>query len=74
MREVSIEPPSVDSVPAVREFSDVLPTDLPGLPSERDIDIAIHLESGTKPISIPPYRMAPAELWELSIKLGDLLG
>ena len=74
MREVSIEPSFVDSAPVVREFSDVFPTDLPGLPPERDIDFAIDLESGIKPISIPPYRMAPIELWELSIQLGDLLG
>ena len=60
MREVSIEPPSVDSVPAVREFSDVFPTDLPGLPSRRDFDFAIDLEPDTKTISIPSYRMASA--------------
>ena len=74
VRDVSIEPQSVDSVPVVREFSDVFPTDLPGLPSERDIDIAIYLEPGTKPIFIPSYRMTPAELWKLSIQLDDLIG
>ena len=58
----------------IREFGDVFPTDLPGLPSERDIDIAIYLESGTKLISIPLYRMAPAKLWEFNIHLEDLLG
>ena len=40
---------------------------------ERDIDFAIDLEPGTRPISIPPYRMAPAELRELSVQLKDLL-
>ncbi|XP_004242076.2 uncharacterized protein [Solanum lycopersicum] len=73
IRDVSREGPSVDSVPVVREYADVFPTDLPGLPPERDIDFAIDLEPGTRPISIPPYRMAPAELTELSVQLKDLL-
>ncbi|KAH0660902.1 hypothetical protein KY289_029650 [Solanum tuberosum] len=74
VRDVSREGSSVDSVPVVREFADVFPTDLPGLPPDRDIDFAIDLEPDTRPISIPPYRMAPAELRELSAQLEDLLG
>ena len=31
------------------------------------------MEPGTKPISIPPYRMAPTELKELKDQLQDLL-
>jgi len=57
----------------VQEFLDVFPSDLPGVPPDRDIDFAIDLEPGTKPISIPPYRMAPAELKELKDQLQDLL-
>ena len=48
----------------VQEFLDVFPSDLPGVPPDRDIDFAIDLESGTKPISIPPYRMALTKLKE----------
>ena len=59
VRDVSREGPTVDSVPIVREFADVFPADLPGLPPDRDIDFSIEVEPGTKPISIPPYRMAP---------------
>ena len=57
----------------VQEFLDVFPSDLPGVPPDRDIDFAIHLEPGTKPICIPPYRMALAELKELKDQLQDLL-
>ena len=57
----------------VCEFSEVFPTDLPGMPPDRDIDFCIDLEPGTRPISIPPYRMAPAELRELKEQLQDLL-
>ena len=54
IRDTSVEPPSMDSVPVVHEFLDVFPSDLPGVPPNRDIDFAIDLEPGTKPISIPP--------------------
>ena len=57
----------------MNEFSDVFPKELPGLPPEREIDFAIEVLSDTKPISIPPYRMAPAELKELKEQLKDLL-
>ncbi|XP_069151096.1 uncharacterized protein [Solanum lycopersicum] len=64
--------PSIDSVPVVNEFLDVFPEDLPGVPPLREIDFGIDLEPDTKPISIPPYRMAPAELKELKVQLKDL--
>ena len=38
-----------------------------------EILIFVDLESGTRPISIPPYRMAPAELRELKEQLQELL-
>ncbi|XP_069145451.1 uncharacterized protein [Solanum lycopersicum] len=65
--------PSIESVSIVREFLDVFPVDLPGMPPDRDIDFCIDLESDTRPISIPPYRMASAELRELKAQLQELL-
>ena len=59
----------LEDVPAVRDFLDVFPDDLPGLPPEREIDFPIDLIPGTAPISLPPYRMAPAELKELKAQL-----
>nr|XP_009803207.1 PREDICTED: uncharacterized protein LOC104248608 [Nicotiana sylvestris] len=61
------------SVPIVNEFLEVFPEDLPRIPPDREIDFGIDLLPGTKPISIPPYRMAPAELKELKVQLKDLL-
>ena len=58
---------SIHLVPIVNEFLDVFPGDLPGVPPTREIDFGIDLEPDTKPISIPPYRMAPAELKELKL-------
>lgn len=61
--------PSLDSVHVVHEFMEVFLTDLPSMPSNRDIGFIIDVESGIKPISIPPNRMAPAELKELKDQL-----
>ncbi|XP_070035448.1 uncharacterized protein [Nicotiana tomentosiformis] len=70
---VESEPPALQSVPIVREFLEIFPDDLPGLPPKRIIDFGIDLMPGTQPISIPPYRMAPTELNELREQLKDLL-
>ncbi|XP_070034563.1 uncharacterized protein [Nicotiana tomentosiformis] len=43
MRGVSANTPTVESVPVVREFLDVFPIDLSGMPSDRDIDFGIGL-------------------------------
>ncbi|KAA0053491.1 DNA/RNA polymerases superfamily protein [Cucumis melo var. makuwa] len=64
---------SLSSEPVVREYPDVFPNELLGLPPPREIDFAIELESGTAPISRAPYRMAPAELKELKVQLQELL-
>ncbi|XP_022159042.1 uncharacterized protein LOC111025482 [Momordica charantia] len=63
--DISKTPPSIDSVHVVREFPDVFPNDLPGLPPVRELDFCIDIPPGTAPISKAPYRMAPAELKEL---------
>ena len=72
VKDSSSESPSLKTVPAINEYSDIFPEDLPGIPSEREIDFGIELPLDTQPISIPPYRMAPAELKELKDQLKDL--
>ena len=74
LRDDTTQVPSIKTVSIVREFLDVFPADLPGMPPDRDINFCIDLEPGTRPISIPPYRMAPAELRELKAQLQELLG
>ena len=56
---------SIELVPIVSEFSEVFHNDLPDIPPKWDIDFGIDLLSDTNPISVPPYRMALAELKEL---------
>ncbi|TYK07646.1 DNA/RNA polymerases superfamily protein [Cucumis melo var. makuwa] len=69
-REVDV---SLSSEPVVRDYPDVFPEELPGLPPHREIEFAIELEPDTVPISRAPYRMTPAELKELKVQLQELL-
>ena len=62
----------LEDIPIVKEFPDVFPEELPGLPLDRDIEFSIELLPGTGPISKAPYRMATAKLRELKL-LQDLL-
>ncbi|KAA0045650.1 DNA/RNA polymerases superfamily protein [Cucumis melo var. makuwa] len=62
-----------EDVPVVKEFLDVFPDDLSGLPPDREIEFTIELLPGTTPISQAPYRMAPSELKELKMQLQELV-
>ena len=73
VKNVDAEPPTLQFIPVVNEFSQVFPEDLPGLPSEREVEFGIDVLPDTQPISILPYRMAPIELRELKEQLKDLL-
>ena len=59
----------LEDVPVVKDFLDVFPDGFPGSPLEREIDFPIDFVPGTAPISLPPYRMTPAELKELKTQL-----
>ncbi|XP_070029484.1 uncharacterized protein [Nicotiana sylvestris] len=73
VKDVGVETPSIDSIPVVRDIPNVFPANLSGMSPERDIDFGIDLVPGTQPISIPSYRMAPAELKELKEQLQEQL-
>ena len=63
----------LEDIPIVKEFPDVFPDDISGLPPDRAIEFVIELIPETEPISIPLYRMAPAELKELKAQLEEFL-
>jgi hypothetical protein len=63
----------LEEIHVVREFPDVFPDDLPGMPLERAIEFKIELQPGTAPIAKSSYRMTPVELRELKVQLQDLL-
>jgi hypothetical protein len=62
----------LEDIHVVREFPDVFPDDLPGMPPERVIEFKIELQPGTAPIAKAPYKMSPVEM-ELKIQLQGLL-
>ena len=63
----------LENILVVREFTDVFPKELLGIPLEREVDLSIEILPRTTPISRAPYRMAPIELKELKIQLQELL-
>eukprot|EP00253_Pinus_taeda_P023048 PITA_23048 len=52
---------TLDNIPIIREFSDVFPEEIPGLPPKRNIDFTIELMPGAAPLSRAPYRMSVPE-------------
>ncbi|GKA86873.1 putative reverse transcriptase domain-containing protein [Tanacetum coccineum] len=62
----------LEDIPVVREFLEVLPKDLPGLPPVRQVEFQIDLILGAAPVARAPYRLAPSEMQELSNQLQEL--
>ena len=63
----------LEDISIVKEFPDVSPDDISGITPDRAIEFVIELIPGTEPISIPPYRMALAELKEMKAQLEEFL-
>ncbi|GKD72988.1 putative reverse transcriptase domain-containing protein [Tanacetum coccineum] len=58
----------LEDVPIIRDFPEVFPEDLPGLPPTRQVEFQIDLV----PVARAPYRLAPAKMKELSEQLQEL--
>ncbi|XP_020693238.2 uncharacterized protein LOC110107332, partial [Dendrobium catenatum] len=65
VRDTSKQVPELKEIAVVRDFPDVFPDVLPGMPPIREIDFSIVLVPGAEPVSKAPYRMAVKELQEL---------
>ena len=63
----------LENILVVKDFSDVFPKELPGIPPIREVDLSIEILPGIAPTFRAPYRMAPTELKELKIQLQELL-
>nr|GEV58616.1 hypothetical protein [Tanacetum cinerariifolium] len=59
-------------VPIVRDFPEVFPEDLPGLPPARPVEFQIDQIQGAAPVARAPYRLAPSKMKELSKQLQEL--
>ncbi|GJZ89407.1 putative reverse transcriptase domain-containing protein [Tanacetum coccineum] len=58
----------LEDVPVIRDFPEVFPEELPGLPPPRQVEFQIDLVPGAA-----PYRLASSEMKELLIQLQELL-
>nr|GEV17722.1 hypothetical protein [Tanacetum cinerariifolium] len=63
--EDKLEEMRLEDVLIVREFPEVFPEDLPGLPPARQVEFQINLVPGAAPIARSPYRLASAEMQEV---------
>jgi hypothetical protein len=63
---------SLNEIRIVREYPDVFPKKLPGMPPDRDIEFMIELLPRTPPISKRPYRMSVNKLVELKKQIAEL--
>jgi hypothetical protein len=61
-----------NNIRVVRDFPDVFPEELPGMPPDREVEFVIDLLPGTTPISKWPYGMSIEELIELKKQLTEL--
>ena len=64
---------NVEKIPIVREFPNVFPEELPGIPLESEVDLSIEIVPRTTPMSRAPYMMASAKLKELKVQLQEIL-
>ena len=61
----------LENILVVKDFPDVFPEELRGIPPIREVDLSIEILPGTAPTSRAPYRIAPTELKELKIQLQE---
>ncbi|GJS13472.1 hypothetical protein Tco_0407944 [Tanacetum coccineum] len=54
--------PRISDIPVVRDFTEVFPEDLLGLPSQRQVEFRIDLVPGATPVAKSPYCLAPSEM------------
>nr|GEX37485.1 putative reverse transcriptase domain-containing protein [Tanacetum cinerariifolium] len=62
----------LEDIPIVRDFPEVFPEDLLGLPKTRQVEFQIDLIPGVAPVARAPYRLASSEMKELSDQLKEL--
>ncbi|GJW68353.1 hypothetical protein Tco_0122777 [Tanacetum coccineum] len=70
--EDKLEKKRLVDVPIVRDFPEVFPEDLSGLPLTRQVEFQIDMVPGAAPVARAPYRLAPSEMKELSEQLKEL--
>nr|GEW77934.1 hypothetical protein [Tanacetum cinerariifolium]GEW77944.1 hypothetical protein [Tanacetum cinerariifolium] len=70
--EDMLEEKQLEDVPVIRDFFEVFPKDLSGLPPARPVEFQIDLIPGATLVARAPYRLASSEIKELSEQLQEL--
>jgi hypothetical protein len=73
LKTIEGDKPSLNDHPVLREYRDVFPEEVSGLPLRRDIDFSIELAPGAVPVFRTPYRMSTPELVELKLQLKEMM-
>jgi hypothetical protein len=63
LESVEDDKPNLEDHPILREYKDMFPEEVLGLPPRRDIDFSIELAPGAMPVSRTPYRMSTLEIF-----------
>ncbi|GKE09926.1 hypothetical protein Tco_1413477 [Tanacetum coccineum] len=71
--EEKSEEKRLEDVPVVRDFSEVFPEDLHGLPPGTQVEFQIDLVPGAAPVARAPYRLAHSKMKELSSQVQELV-
>ncbi|GKF28098.1 hypothetical protein Tco_0094440, partial [Tanacetum coccineum] len=72
LKSAKEDEPKFGDISVVRDFEDVFPEDLTGLPPQRQVEFRIDLVPGATPIAKSLYRLAPSEMQELYGQLQEL--
>ncbi|GKG30781.1 hypothetical protein Tco_0423269, partial [Tanacetum coccineum] len=72
LSNVKVDEPKLSNISVVRDFVEVFPEDLSGLPPQRQVEFRIDLVLEVTPVARSLYRLAPLEMQELSVQLQEL--
>nr|GEZ94337.1 putative reverse transcriptase domain-containing protein [Tanacetum cinerariifolium] len=72
LKTMKVNESKLKDIPVVREFPDVFPENLSGLPPSREVEFRIDLIHGAMPVAKSPYRLAPTKMQELANQLKEL--
>ncbi|GKD68206.1 putative reverse transcriptase domain-containing protein [Tanacetum coccineum] len=66
LSNMKVDEPKLGDISIVRDFVEVFPEDMSGLPPQRQVEFRIDLVPGAMPVAKSPYHLAPSEMQELS--------
>ena len=56
--EMPTKPLIIEKILVVRDYLDVFPDELPGMPPKREVEFRIDLIPGTRPVAVAPYHLS----------------